>query len=286
MRHIKNTDLLGSISDAWIKEAEELLEKLRDKSPAQRSKFINDNWEVWSKLKHFMARLSYDKCWYSEKRLAPSEMEVDHFRPKNKVTGAKVRHRGYWWLAFSWDNFRLAYSLINKRRRDAREGNVQGKGCYFPLINEDERVPDAVICATSRERPTLIDPCKKSDVSLLNYDVENGKVVEAVQLGENPEKFMRANTSIDLYHLNEGTLIRDRMELYVAITHFVDEVERLTKKMETVGTLCEDDERAYDAAIDQLGNFINSASPFSAFARACLRQRGDLGWNTELLVSA
>jgi hypothetical protein len=285
MRHIKKGDLLGYMPDTWIDEAERTLAELKTRLPEERSEFINKNYKLWSKLKLHMARISHEKCWYSEARLAISELEIDHFRPKNQVTGAKSPHNGYWWLAFTWSNFRLAYSLINKRRRDAREGDMQGKGCYFPLLNEDDRVPDIEPCDTSRERPVLIDPCVKSDVALLGYDVENGKVVEAFG-PEHQERYLRANRSIDLYHLNEGTLIRDRAELYTAMSHLMDRVERLCTVRETVGLLNEEQEEEYDSLINQLGNFINSASPFSAFARACLQQRGERGWNTNLLLSA
>lgn len=158
MRHIRQNDLMGSISDAWSEGSKTALEMLKTKRIEERRDFFIKNYTIWSNLKTAMAALSHDKCWYSEKRIAVSELEVDHFRPKSRVTGATPPHKGYWWLAFDWKNFRLAYSLINKRRTDSREGDVQGKGCYFPLVDETTRVPDNMPASTAGERPKLIDP--------------------------------------------------------------------------------------------------------------------------------
>ncbi len=286
MRHIKQNDLMGSISDAWSEGAKAALETLTATAIEDRPDFINKNYTVWSELKTAMAALSHQKCWYSEKRIAVSELEVDHFRPKSRVTGVAPAHKGYWWLAFDWRNFRLAYSLINKRRTDPREGDVQGKGCYFPLVDETARIPDIAPASTAGERPQLIDPCVASDVLLLDYAVEDGKVVERFKAEEDATRFERAKVSVELFHLNEGTLIRDRHELYVAIDHSVKRIEELETERQAAGTLTDKQALEFDALINQVADRINASAPFSAFARACLRQNGDLGWNSELLATA
>lgn len=286
MRHIKKSDVLGHIKEAWLTEAQNALSELKKKPADERGSYIATQGKVWSQFKEALSRVSHEKCWYSEARIAPSELEMDHFRPKNKVSGSLEPHAGYWWLAFDWNNFRLAYSLINKRRRDTRVEDVQGKGCYFPLVDENVRVPDTHPADTTPEFPTLIDPYKKSDVQLLDYAVEEGKVIERYSMEEHEVRHKRAKRSIELYHLNEGTLIRDRQELQVLIGHFVKNIERLAVKKEQEGILSDAEEREYDDQIDQLGNLINSASKFSSFARSCVKQYGDRGWNTELLTSS
>lgn len=285
MRHIKQNDLIGSISNAWAQDATNALTELTTTAAEARSELINKNYQIWSSLKAAMAALSHQKCWYSEKRIAVSELEVDHFRPKSRVSGVTLPHRGYWWLAYDWKNFRLAYSLINKRRTDSREGTVQGKGCYFPLVDETARVPDNPPASTAAERPKLVDPCVASDVLLLDYAVEDGKVVERHKLEQDAIRFERANVSIDLFHLNEGTLIRDRHDLYVAIDHSVKRIEELEIERATTGSLTHKQSIEFDSLINQVADRINASAPFSAFSRACLRQNGDLGWNTELLAA-
>lgn len=286
MRHIKQSDLMGSISDAWSENADAALETLKTTNIEDRSDFINKNYTIWSELKTAMAALSHQKCWYSEKRIAVSELEIDHFRPKSRVTGVAPAHKGYWWLAFDWRNFRLAYSLINKRRTDPREGDVQGKGCYFPLIDETTRIPDAAPASVAEERPKLIDPCVATDILLLDYAVEDGKVVERFKAEEDTTRFERAKVSVELFHLNEGTLIRDCHELFVAINHAVKRIEELESERQVSGELTHRQSIEFDALINQVADRINASAPFSAFARACLWQNGDLGWNSELLAAA
>jgi len=285
MRHIKQNDLIGSISTAWSQAAANALTDLLTTAVDDRADLIKKNYQIWSNLKAAMAALSHEKCWYSEKRIAVSELEVDHFRPKSRVSGVTPLHRGYWWLAYNWRNFRLAYSLVNKRRTDSREGNVQGKGCYFPLVDEAARVPDDIPASTTAERPKLVDPCVASDVLLLDYAVEDGKVVERHKVEQDAIRFERANVSIDLFHLNEGTLIRDRHDLYVAINHAVKRIEELELERESIGSLTDQQSVEFDLLINQVADRINASAPFSAFSRACLRQNGDLGWNTELLAA-
>ncbi|WP_375460065.1 hypothetical protein [uncultured Enterovirga sp.] len=285
MRYIKQSDLLKFVSDQWREDAAAALDILSKLEGAARPKFIGENYAIWSQLKACMSALSHDKCWYSEKRIAVSELEVDHWRPKSRVTGADPPHKGYWWLAFDWKNFRLAYSLINKRRTDVREGNVQGKGCHFPLIDETARVPDAVSASTVGERPKLIDPCVASDVLLLDYAVEDGLVVERFKAADDELKFSRANESIDLFHLNEGNLIVDRHELFVAINHWARKIEDLEQRR-AADILTVSQEAEYDDLINRVGDYINASAPFSAFTRACLKQKGDLGWNLELLATS
>ena len=286
MRHIKNGDLLGLMPEKWLDTAAEALGMLEGLPPEERSSFINANGEIWSALKAAMAKLSLDKCWYSEARIAPSELEIDHFRPKNRVTKSDKPHKGYWWLAFDWTNFRLAYSLINKRRRDPRDENIQGKGCYFPLVDEQARVPDTKPAPVNGERPQLIDPSVKADVQLLDYAVEDGKIVERIMASKDELRHHRAKVSIELFHLNEGTLIRDRHDLYVAISHSAKRIEELEADILMAGVLTAKQQDEYDRLIDQIGNWINASAPFSAFARASLQQGGDRGWNTQLLTSA
>ncbi|WP_156398872.1 hypothetical protein [Methylobacterium sp. Leaf469] len=285
MRYIKQSDLLKHVSDQWKQDAATALEALKILDVASRAKFIGDRGTIWSELKTHMASLSHDKCWYSEKRIAVSELEVDHWRPKNRVTGVRPPHKGYWWLAFDWKNFRLAYSLINKRRTDARTKSVQGKGCRFPLIDEKARVPDVASASIAGESPKLIDPCIASDVLLLDYAVEDGLVVERHKKTENEKKFERAKVSIDLFHLNEGNLILDRHALYVAIDHWARQIEDLEKQRASDNWTVKQ-EADYEELINRVGDHINAAAPFSAFTRACLKQKGDLGWNTQLLTTA
>ncbi|MBK9258255.1 MAG: hypothetical protein IPM54_00280 [Polyangiaceae bacterium] len=73
--------------------------------------------------------LEYAKCAWCERVLRwKSELDVEHYRPKAEVTcwdgspplvsdvGPKEVYvgPGYWWLAFSWDNYSLSCSPCNR----------------------------------------------------------------------------------------------------------------------------------------------------------------------------
>lgn len=184
----------------------------------QRKKYINDNPD-WNVFQEEMLKLSNNKCWYSEAPIGNADFEVDHFRPKNK-SKEKINYKdpksksivhkenGYWWLAYNWDNYRLAGALANKRRRD-RLGDcddVKGKGDYFPLDLSGVGVVAADEVNISCEIPVLLDPTKQSDVGLISFD-SNGEVISA---GLDDYEDNRVWQSIFYYHLDLDQLNKER----------------------------------------------------------------------------
>lgn len=280
MRHIRIIDLNKKITASWLAKAAAALKVLEKVPEKQRSKFIEKNSAIWSEVRPLLIELSHEKCWYSEDKLPDACLEVDHFRPKNRVSDAK-KHSGYWWLCFDWKNFRIASPVANKRRTDLREEKILGKGCLFPLLDERHRTSDPKSWQSCSEEPLLIDPCIKSDVLLLDYSVEAGLIVEKSG-PEDSVNYARAKTSIDLYHLNEGTLLVKRMELHATIKNMGDRVEKLWNK-KSAKTITPDEEKSLVTDLDSLGDLIHPSAAFSAFARASLMQRGHRGWNDALI---
>lgn len=175
---------------------------------AERKIYIN-NHPDWNTFQPAMLAMSHNKCWYSEAPIGNGDLEVDHFRPKNKSkqkvnyinpSSKSVVHKenGYWWKAYDWDNYRLAGALANKLRRD-RLGDcqdVKGKGDYFPLdltlgkVADDE---EHISC----EEPILLDPTNPADVCLLTFD--KGVPVPATT---DEDEIDRVKQSIFYYHLD------------------------------------------------------------------------------------
>lgn len=185
--------------------------------PVQERKAYITNHPDWNVLQPGMLALSHNKCWYSEAPIGNGDLEVDHFRPKNKAkqkvdyTNPKSKsivHKkdGYWWKAYDWDNYRLAGALANKRRRDRLKDceDVGGKGDYFPLNLENGRVANDQE-NLSCEDPILLDPLNAVDVSLLTFD--KGVPVPATTDDEDIDRVMQ---SIYYYHLDLDQLNRDR----------------------------------------------------------------------------
>lgn len=287
MRHIKKSDLRARVKETWLNAATEGLKELKKKTTHdERSKFIakffRDNAALWTDLKQCMAQPVPAKCWYSEVQRALPDLEIDHFRPKNAVSGCE--HEGYWWLAFEWDNFRISSPLANKRRTDVRAGTVEGKGTYFPLVDEGKRVADTAPVSTNGEKPILLDPFEASDVLLLDYAVESGKVVEKFDKLAHETKHLRAKRSIEFYHLNDGTLITQRAERGVALRKMAQRIEDLFGRKEKGEQLTQEEDDELETLQNDVANYINSTAEYSMFFRSLLRQLGNRGWNDALLA--
>lgn len=226
MRRIYISELY--ITDEWEEEAAQALEAIQDLDPDQRKDAIDKLSSVWAKLKEQLASLSDNKCWYCESRQDRSDNAVDHYRPKKRVDrypgidGFQVNSReGYWWLAFDWKNYRYSCTFCNSRRKDVVTDSAGGKGNYFPLINEIERMllPEEK-ARLKLERPYLLDPTSSEDCMLLWFETD-GRAVPRYQ--EHPARSKRAEISIDLYHLDHSVLKRKRRNLHFEIEHLIDQ---------------------------------------------------------------
>jgi hypothetical protein len=155
--------------------------------------------DIWRELKDGLAELFHDKCWYCEVQVPRADNAVDHFRPKKRVSDAQNPHSGYRWLAFDPANFRYACTFCNCKRKDVDGDTEGGKADRFPLMNEVDRL--YVEGPIHNEQPALLDPCELNDWRLLGCQKENGKPCAA---SSEPEHKLRAEISIELYHLHHN----------------------------------------------------------------------------------
>ncbi len=198
------------------KTAEEVEEACR----VGRQNAIGKSGKVWSRASAALRSASDGKCWYCEKKPSRSDMPVDHFRPKASVHGA-AEHTGYWWLAFEWQNFRLSCTFCNSRRRDVVTGLTGGKQDYFPILEPPSRQFSAT---DADDRPMLLDPLVDSDTKLLSFH-PNGRSAPSNDDKEHDDH-LRAETSIELYHLNHSAIVRERKTLARQIRQLVEEGEK------------------------------------------------------------
>lgn len=95
-------------------------------------------------------RMQHGKCCYCERSL--DRGTIDHYRPKGAVyqnPGDRVSTRGYYWLAYTWENLLLACSECNTRFK--RE--------LFPLADPAVRVwHHSGAEKLPEELPLLLDP--------------------------------------------------------------------------------------------------------------------------------
>ncbi len=187
-----------------------LLAELELMTPQQRSAaFGTSRYRVWTWWARLLRGLSYDKCWYSERRLPSGKADVDHFRPKSAVSkkDAPEGHEGYWWLGVLVRNFRFSSQVCNQLRVDKKAGQALGKGTRFPLE------PGCLRAASpsqdvARERPLLLDPTIRADVALIWFNEDGTVTSRNKDLGS--IEAQRVMASRDCYHLNEQDVLTQR----------------------------------------------------------------------------
>jgi hypothetical protein len=183
----------------------------------------NDGADVWRELKDCLAALLPEKkCWYCESSVDRADNAVDHFRPKSRVSDAAAPHSGYRWLAFCHKNYRYSCTFCNSRRKDVAHDTSGGKADRFPLLEEVKRV--FVEGSLDEERPLLLDPCELHDWELLGCKRENG---EPCATSDDATKRLRAETSIDVYHLSYEPTCKRRHATAVQMLADVEHAKRL-----------------------------------------------------------
>jgi len=268
MRHI---DIKGLNIDAnWQKGADHALGDIRKAEPADRSKIINKYQSIWKDLKDKLSELSDRKCWYSESKNSGSDNVVDHFRPKGNVKNADPEHDGYWWLAFDWKNFRFSCTLCNERRINV-DGSRGGKHDYFPLLNGADRARDEA--DFDDEIPLLIDPTEMKDLWLLGF-TEDGMVEPVVNKKDDKLGYMKADKSIELYHLNHYRLKEARAILLKNVRECAEDVIYTAKryyKIKGIDNLrALEISRVLEIRMNALRKAIDPTAEFSMAARYVL----------------
>lgn len=145
-----------------------------------------------------------DKCAYCETK--EFDPQIEHYRPKNKVTGAR-KHPGYFWLAFEWSNLVSTCFDCNKIGK--------GKGNRFPLLGgEANRLSTPPLSQNgsgldvnelrpdhpqlSKERPYLLHP--EFDIPEICFAFDN----EGLMSGIDAEG--RGKETIKICNLNRKNL--------------------------------------------------------------------------------
>lgn len=228
-----------------------------------RKAFINQHEAECSAIRGALWGIGHMKCWYSEASLQEPEGQVEHYRPKKRLSGA--RHSGYWWRALDWTNLRLAHPTVNRRKTDYLSGKRVGKGSYFPLRNETRRARNPV--EEANEEPVLLDPVIPADTRLICFAEESGAPRPRYTKEQNAWLYQRAEQSIEYYHLDEGTWNARRADLMAEVKKRCDQLEKLAVQQPK-------DQAAYDDSIDTIVAYI---SPFAEFSAACLQVVRDRG---------
>ncbi len=268
MRHVEIEELCTIVfGDAEGKKCEERLaaahKSVTEKLANERQDYINRNGSTkWSPVKARMTVQLGNKCWYTEAELVGADLTIDHYRPKCD----------YWWLAFDVRNYRIACPFANSPKHNEEHGCAGGKGDSFPLLPPSIRGTDDE--TIKREKPVILDPCKKEDCDLLAFQADGRPVLHPAYAAD-PIAKERVEKSKILLNIDHPDFNAKRERLCRDIAEDVKIHEALP----------EDSESSADIR-SRMERRLAANAPFSTAARYYLQVHRHLSWVEELLSSA
>jgi uncharacterized protein (TIGR02646 family) len=248
-------------SSAWRQKAQDAADAV-----GKGKKKPGDFSEIWRELKHELAQLSHNKCWYCECRQARADNAVDHFRPKSK----------YPWRAFSIENFRFSCTFCNSIRMNSESGETEGKGDSFPLLEDIHRAKSEADIAG--EQPLLLDPCIAADCGLLDFRADGTPC--PVQ-PEQPIISKRVRKSIKTYHLDAPELNEQRRVLALQLEDWIKKANSLYPRTLSGGDPVSD--QAFQGFAETIARSFDDRAELSAFARRMVKIHRAKPWIEQLL---
>lgn len=154
--------------------------------------------------------MQHHKCCYCErKRERNRESDVEHFRPKAEVTEAADSHRGYWWLAYKWENLFFSCRYCNQEHKKNR----------FPVHDESKRA-ESEKSSLAEEDSFLIDPTEKNPEEHIGFDWRSlksaGASISPMHVMARPWSEYGEKT-IEIVGLNKNELPTERGELVLEL---------------------------------------------------------------------
>jgi hypothetical protein len=243
-------------------------------APEERAEFIEKKSHVWRGFARYLAEMSYGKCWYSESDCVQSFKDVDHYRPKKQAKRSDAEtDEGYPWLAFTWDNFRLAAQRSNQVNRDENTDESVGKGAWFPLMAGSNKATWDDRCI-DEERPVILDPARVADIRLIEVTATGKMGPTKLCLGEYERT--RVSTTVRLLGLDLPGLVSARLRAM----RMVQEIVELVEKNKTAAELSEaasafvSTHLRADSQLNMLQRLTMPDQPFASAARAQLKVMG------------
>ncbi|HAS6440125.1 TPA: hypothetical protein GRR81_03310 [Vibrio parahaemolyticus] len=301
MRYIDPNEIFKRIPDKWHDDVENNWKKINEKLELysqklledkvigekkekliskERKRLINLHSSVWRDFAKSVKDLSFEKCWYCESREARSNMPVDHFRPKARVTDCK-EHPGYWWLAFDWKNYRYSCTYCNSLasiESEKEEPLLEGKGNFFDLVDNEQR---AYQQGQPESQPMLLDPCVKGDTELLTYTPVGMPKPSSPDVDS--ENYKRAEYSIVKYRLRQSKAKNERFDIYQKLDRYVTNLAPLKKKEE----LTNEEKAAIESYEQDIVGLISERAVYRTAARLYLKTLitpGNFDWVVDLLA--
>lgn len=165
-------------------------------------------------VKQALRAAQHDKCCFCESKLGHAQFgDVEHYRPKAGAhqTTADPPARGYYWLAYAWENLYLSCEVCNRRH----------KRSLFPLLNPDRRVSSHHQADDLHgEHPVFVDPGREDPMAFIEFRREL-----AVPTGSDA----RGTETIAALQLNRDALWERRRDRYTLLRACVIVLARATR---------------------------------------------------------
>lgn len=197
MIRLKNVPKPKYLESSAVREQ---LDKMRTAIKAGEEPDFPPLWSKNDSVREALHKRHYDgKCAFTERRRdIKYERDVEHFRPKGKVEEEKT-HKGYWWLAYEWDNLLISTMLINR----------ENKRTFFPLLDCSTRVYNENENLMV-EKPVLINPAIEDPAIYITFRWEkkkSGWMCGAIPTFEDEALGGRGEQTIKIIGINRKTLI-------------------------------------------------------------------------------
>jgi hypothetical protein len=258
-------------STEWLAKAAAASAELATKrTHDQKVAFMKAKSSIWRELREELIAKFGNKCWFTDAPEFEARLDVEHFRPKAQSLDRKGRARkGYWWLAFDWRNYRLCGQIPNREE----------KRCWFPLMPRSFRATkhtDNWEC----EQPVFLDPCRPSDVALVEY-AEDGRLYP--KAGATRRECYRVRITDELLGLSRiPSVVEARQKIWKTCSLLVRDymILKTQEKRSGADALLSSKQ---DDVLRQLLALAKSSEAFSSVARSCLKQSPEK-WAADILA--
>lgn len=272
MRFIDLDDILEKTDDAVLEKLELKNQSIATETDPQKQTTAANGNIHWRPMKGPLERLTGGKCWYTESKNPGCNNDLEHFRPKGKITDkdGTLLH-WYWFLAFNPINYRLSAHIPNRLNKNTVLGETGGKGDNFPLLPGSTHGSN--LAEINDELPVLLDPCCEEDTTLLEF-LPDGRPVASRRFKNNKTIVSRVQKSSLLLNLDYSSFNEDREALYNKIR---DLIENRGDQYFKTGN------EALEHTKQDLRELMHPNSEYSAAAECYIRGYRDRTWVEELL---
>lgn len=198
----------------WRKKADNATKTIKQKLEQNAGYTIKEG--LYKEMRQVFLDAFHGKCAYCEAKVILDQHrgDVEHFRPKGRVTGKDNRpiiipspdggeprqHPGYPWLAYDWRNLLPSCKACNQPGKTRRRKSV-GKWDKFPVQGFRASVPGEEL----REKPLLLHPVFDDPSKHLELDPATGIMLA---------KTKRGKVCIELLDLNREGLPEERKQVH------------------------------------------------------------------------